>query len=50
MEDYLDDIPAMDGRWREAELDALTYNGHLYAFPVGYLEGAINGPNVKWPI
>ena len=47
LEDYLDDLPAMEGRWREAELNALTYNGHLYAFPVGYLEGAINGPNVN---
>lgn len=47
LEDYVNDIPAMEGRWRKSDLNALTYNEHLYAFPVGYLEGAINGPNTN---
>lgn len=47
LEDKLDQLPAIKDLMRPAEVDAVTYNGHLYAFPVGYLEGAINGPNTN---
>ena len=45
LEDHLENMPAAKDRMRQVDLDAWTYNGHLYAFPVAYLEGAINGPN-----
>lgn len=47
LEDKLDQLPAIKDRMRPSELDAVTYDGHLYALPVGYLEGAINGPNTE---
>lgn len=47
LEDRLEQLPAIKDLMRPAEIDAVTYNGHLYAFPVGYLEGAINGPNTN---
>lgn len=45
VEEYIDDMPAYRDRIRQSEIDAILYNGHQYAFTVGYLEGAINGPN-----
>lgn len=47
LEDTLDQLPAIADRMRESEKQACTYNGHLYAYPVGYLEGAINSPNTN---
>lgn len=32
--------------WKEADLDAATYEGKLYGFPVGYRLGEINQPAV----
>lgn len=45
LEDTLDQLPAIKDLMRPSEITACTYNDHLYAYPVGYLEGAINGPN-----
>ncbi|MDL2233649.1 extracellular solute-binding protein [Ruminococcaceae bacterium OttesenSCG-928-L11] len=45
LEDKLDQLPAVKDLMRPSELEAVTYKDHLYAFPVGYLEGSINGPN-----
>lgn len=47
LEDTLDQLPAIKDLMRDSEIGACTYNGHLYAYPVGYLEGAINGPNTE---
>lgn len=45
LEDKLDKLPAARKLMRDADIEALTHNDHLYALPVAYLEGAINGPN-----
>lgn len=45
LEDHMDKLPIARPMMRQTDLDSLLYNGHLYALPVAYMEGAINGPN-----
>lgn len=45
LEDEISKLPVASKMFREADIKALTYNGHLYALPVAYLPGPINGPN-----
>ncbi len=47
LEGYLDKLPHLRPLMRDSELEAVTYNGHVYALPVGYLPGAINSPNTS---
>lgn len=47
LEDKVDKLTHLRPLMRDAEMNAVTYDGHLYAFPVGYLPGAINGPNTN---
>ncbi len=47
LDDHIDSLTNLKDLMRQPEIDAATYNGSLYAFPVGYLEGSINGPNTN---
>ena len=47
LEDRIHQLPALVDYMRPADLDALHYNGHLFAIPVGFMPDPINSPDVN---
>lgn len=47
LDDYIKNSPHLSKLIKDSDLEALRYNGKIYALPVGYRSEGFNGPNTK---
>ena len=46
LDDLIDKAPVLKSTLRESDLEAIRYNGKIYALPVGYRPEPFNGPSI----